>query len=215
MPKIKKRSDGYYRVWFNGKQFLGKTLAEAEAKRRTFIYEYEHGIEQLKKITLFDYVEQWLPVAKPDVTRHTYNHYAYIMEYLTDQCGNKLISAVTPSDIKKVWSKFTGKSQSYINKARYLYNDMFDSAVEDGCCRFNPCKSKTVKPVKGTKGTHRCLTNEEINLIETTPHRMQLCAMLMLKEGVRRGEALALTKDDFHDNRIWITKAIKFANKRF
>lgn len=214
MAKLKKRKDGYFRVWYKGKQFLGKTIAEAEAKRNAYQYEVEHGIEQLKKITLFDFVEQWLPVAKANVTRHTYNHYANIMEMLTDECGNKQISAVTPNDIKKVWNKFSGKSQSYINKARYLYNGMFSSAIEEGCCRINPCAAKSAKPARGSTGTHRCLTDEEIRLIETVPDRMQFAAMMMLKAGLRRGEVLALDKEHIHNDKIWITNALQFTGNR-
>ena len=214
MPKLKQRSDGYYRAWYKGKQFLGKTIAEAEAKRDEYRYECEHGIEQLKQITVFHYIEQWLPIAKANVTKHTYNHYAHIFEILIDICGDKQMSAVMPSDIKKAWSKMANVSQSYINKARYLYTDLFNSAIEEGYCRINPVKSKTAKPHKGTKGTHRCLTDEEINLIETTPHKMQTTAMFMLKAGLRRGEVLALTKDDIHDDRIYINKAVKFGNNQ-
>lgn len=214
MARLKKRNDGLYRAWYKGKQFLGKTEAEAKAKRDTYKYECEHGIQQIKPITLFDFADQWLPVAKPNVTKHTYNHYAYIIELLTDICGDKQISAVSPLDIRKAWKSMADKSQSYINKARYLYTSMFDSAVENGYCLSNPMKTVSAKPHKGTKGTHRCLTDEEIHLIETTPHRMQFAAMLMLKAGLRRGEMLALTKDDIHDDRIWVNKALQFGNNQ-
>ena len=214
MPKLKQRSDGYYRAWYKGKQFLGKTIAEAEAKRNEYKYECEHGIEQLKQITLFNYIEQWLPVAKANVTKHTYNHYAHIFEILIDICGDKQISAVMPSDIKKAWVQMSDVSQSYINKARYLYTDLFNSAIEEGYCRINPVKSKTAKPHKGTKGTHRCLTDEEIKLIETTQDKMQVVAMFMLKAGLGRGEVLALQKSDIHDDRIYITKAVQFGNNQ-
>jgi len=214
MAKLKKRSDGYYRVWYKGKQFLGKSIPEAEAKRNDYRYECEHGIESLRQSTLFGYIEKWLPVAKANVSKHTYNHYAHIFEILTDDCGDKQISAVLPSDIKRAWKQMVGKSQSYINKARYLYSSMFESAIEEGYCLANPVKTKTAQPHKGTKGTHRCLTDEEIRLIETTPHRMQFTAMLMLKAGLRRGEVLALQPEDIHDDRIWVTKAVQFANNQ-
>ena len=214
MPKLKQRKDGYFRAWYNGKQFLGKTIPEAEAKRNAYKYEVEHGIEQLKPIKLFDFIEQWMPVAKANVSKHTYNHYIHIFEILTDICGEKQISAVRPTDIKKAWIQMDGKSQSYINKARYLYSSMFDSAIEEGYCNHNPMHTKTAKAIKGTKGTHRCLTDEEIKLIETTPHRMQLTAMFMLKAGLRRGEVLALQKEDIHDDRIYISKAVQFANNQ-
>ncbi|MBP5442277.1 MAG: site-specific integrase [Treponema sp.] len=210
MAKLKKRNDGFFRAWYKGKQFLGKTEAEAKAKRDEYKYECEHGIDRVELITLFDFAEKWLPVAKANVTRNTYNFYTHLLEILTDICGEKQISAVRPSDIKLAWKEMLGKSQAYINTAHHLYTAMFNSAVEEGYCRSNPMFTNTAKPHKGTKGTHRCLTDEEINLIETTPHRMQPVAMFMLKAGLRRGEVLALQKEDIHDDRIWVTKAVKF-----
>jgi integrase len=214
MARLKQRSDGYYRAWYKGKQFLGKTQAEAEAKRNAYQYECEHGIEQQKPITVFELAEQWLPVAKAGASKNTYNQYATIMEKMTGIIGNKLVSAVTPNDIKKIWVSYVGLSQSYISKASFLYKAFFQSAIENGYCRMNPVISPSAKPHKGSKGTHRALTKEEITLIETVPHRMQPAAMFMLKAGLRRGEVLALTKKDIHNDRIYITKAVRFVNNR-
>ena len=129
MPKLKQRNDGYFRTWYKGKQFLGKTQAEAEAKRDAYKYECEHGIERIESITLFDFVARWLPVAKANVNRNTYNHYAHLMEILTDICGEKQISAVKPSDIKLAWKEMIGRSHSYIQAAHHLY--LFDLGFVD------------------------------------------------------------------------------------
>ena len=125
-----------------------------------------------------------------------------------------MVSAVTPADIKKVWTSYVGLSQSYINKASFLYKAFFQYAIDNGHCRTNPVISHSAKPHKGSKGTHRCLTETEINLIETVPHRVQPAAMFMLKAGLRRGEVLALEKEDIHDDRIWVTEAVKFVNNK-
>jgi len=214
MAKLKKRSDGYYCAWYKGKQFLGKTAAEAEAKRNQYKYECENGIEQVKPKTVIEFAEEWLPVAKANVSKNTYNQYATVMDILTSVIGDKYISAATPSDIKKVWVLFIGKSQSYINKAVFLYKAFFQAAIDNGHCRSNPIISPSSKPHKGTKGTHRCLTEEEIRLIETVPHRCRNAAMFMLKAGLRRGEVLALEKSDIYNERIHVTKAVKFVKNR-
>ena len=214
MAKLKKNTRGYYVAWYHGKQFLGKTEPEAKAKRDQYKYECEHGIEQIEPISVFDLAEKWLPVAKAGASKSTYNQYATIMDKLTDSIGEKYVFSVTPGDIKKTWMSFLGKSQSYINKASFLYKAFFQYAIENGYCRTNPVISHSAKPHKGTKGTHRCLTETEIKLIETVPHRVQAAAMFMLKAGLRRGEMLALCKDDIHDERIWVTKAIRFVNNR-
>ena len=214
MAKLKQRSDGYFCAWYKGKQFLGKTEPEARRKRDLYKMECEYGIEHHDSISVFDLAAQWLPDAKAGTSKTTYNQYATIMEKMTDVIGDKLVASVTPADIKKVWVSFVGKSQSYINKAMFLYKAFFQYAMENRYCSFNPVLSSSAKPHRGSKGTHRPLTKAEIQLIETVPHRVQAAAMFMLKAGLRRGEVLALRKSDIHDNRIWVTKAVRFVNNR-
>lgn len=214
MAKAKPQSNGLYRYWYNGKQFWGKTDPEAKQKRDDYKYEIEHGIDRPEIITVFDLVETWLPVAKASVAKGTFNQYTSIMEKMTDTIGEKYVSAVSPADIKKVWVLFVGKSQSYISKAKFLYKSFFQYAIDNRFCRTNPMVAESAKPHRGSKGTHRCLTDAEINLIETVPHRVQAAAMFMLKAGLRRGEVLALQKKHIHDDRIWITDAVKFVRNR-
>lgn len=214
MAKLHKRSDGYYCAWYKGKQFLGKSDKEAKAKRDNYKYECEHGIEKPDPISVFDLAEKWLPVAKANVAKGTYNQYASIMEKLTDTIGDTYVHSVTPADIKKTWVSFVGLSKSYIDKAKFLYKSFFQYAIDNRYCLTNPMLTESAKPHRGTKGTHRCLTETEINLIETVPHRVQAGAMFMLKAGLRRGEVLALDKKDIHDNRIFVMRAVKFENNR-
>ena len=214
MPKLKQRSDGYYCAWYRGKQFLGKTESEAKRKRDDYRYECEHGIEKPNPTTVFDLAEQWLPIAKANVAKNTYNQYASIMEKMTEVVGNKFVSAVSPADIKKVWAGYVGKSKSYIDKAKFLYKSFFQYAIDNKHCISNPMLAESAKPHKGRKGTHRCLTETEIKLIETVPHRVQIGAMFMLKAGLRRGEVLALEKKHIHDDRIYVLKAVSFVDNR-
>lgn len=213
MAKLKKRADGYYVAWYRGKQFLGKTEPEAKQKRDNYKYECEHGIEKPEQITVVDLAETWLST-KAGIEKRTYNQYVTVMEKMTDIIGEKYVSAVTPSDIKRVWKQYDGLSQSYINKAKFLYKGFFQYAIDNRYCISNPVLSDSAKPHKGAKGTHRCLTKTEINLIETVPHRVQAAAMFMLKAGLRRGEVLALRKKDIHDDRIYVYNAVKFVNNR-
>ena len=214
MAKLKKNDRGYFTAWYKGKQFSAKTEAEAKAKRDQYKYECEHGIEQQKPITVIDLAEQWLPVAKAGVGKGTYNQYVTVMEKMTETIGNKFVSAVTPGDIKKVWVSYVGLSQSYIDKGKSLYGSFFRYAIENGYCRINPLDTNSSKPHKGKKGTHRALTPREIELVETIPHRVQAAAMFMMKAGLRRGEVLALQSKHIHDDRIWVTEAVKFVNNR-
>lgn len=216
MPKAKKNqaTGKYFRFWYNGKQFYDTNREIAKKKRDDYKYECEHGIEKPDPISVFDLAENWLPVAKASVGKGTYNQYVSIMERMTDIVGEKYVAAVSPADIKKIWASYAGLSQSYIDKAKFLYKSFFQYAIDNRYCIVNPMLAESAKPHKGTKGTHRCLTETEVRLIETVPHRVQIGAMFMLKAGLRRGEVLALQKSDIHDDRIFVTKAISFVNNR-
>lgn len=209
-----KRKDGYFRYWYKGKQFLGKTDQEAREKRDAYKYQCEHGIEQPMPETVYTFCCRWLETSKANVSDKTYNDYARIMTRLTDVVGDKLLSAVTPLDIKQVWKGYVGLSQSMIQKAEFLYSSMFKSAIENGYCQHNPVEAPSAKPHKGTKGSHRMLTSEEQELILTVPHRCQHGAMFMLMAGMRRGEVLALRKKDIHDGRIYINKAVRYVSNQ-
>ena len=203
MGKLKQRKDGYYVAWYHGKQFVGKTDQEAEKKRNDYRYECEHGIEKPEPISVVDLVDTWMS-AKAGIDKRTYNQYVTIMEKMTGEIGNKYVSAVTPSDITKIWKLYDGLSQSYISKAKFLYKGFFQYAIDNKYCSVNPMLAESAKPHTGTRGTHRCLTETEQMLVETVPHRVQAAAMFMMKAGLRRGEILALQKKDIHDNRIWV-----------
>lgn len=213
MAKLTKQGE-YFRAWYKGKKFNGKTAEEAKAKRDAYKYECEHGIEKPEAISVIDLVEAWLPVAKVGIDRRTYNQYVTIMEKMTELIGDKYVSAVTPGDIKKVWAEYNGLSQSYIDKAKFLYKSFFQYAIDNRYCLTNPMLAESAKPHKGTKGSHRCLTKTEVELIETVPHRVQAAAMFMLKSGLRRSEVLALQKKDIHDDRIYVQRAVKFIKNR-
>ena len=214
MAKNTRLPNGLYRYWYKGKQFYGKTDAEAKKKRDDFKYECEHGIEQQTPVPVFELVEKWLPVAKAGVLQNTYNQYATIMEKLTAVIGDKLVQSVSPADIQKVWASMVGLSQSYISKASFMYKSFFQYAIENGYCRTNPVLAPSAKPIKGSRGTHRALEPWEIHLIETVPHRCQAAAMFMLKAGLRRGEVVALRKSDIRNDRIFVRNAVKFVNNR-
>lgn len=198
MPReknYKQRSDGRYKASYQGHSFYGKTSDEAKKKRDEFKRLVEEGM-QTKQVRVQDYAAEWLPIAKVGITAHTYNGYAKLLDYLNMEIGMKYLDDVKPSDIKRVYSvHFANFSGYHIRHAKNLYTLMFDSAMEDGYIRTNPCRSRTAKPHKGKDGSHREITDEERYLIETTDHPLRPLVMTMLYAGLRNSEALALDID--------------------
>lgn len=208
--KPKRGKDGRYRLYYHGKQFVGTDLDEVRARRDDYIKHTKVGLSA-ENTTVKDYSFQWLPDNKAHVADKTYNSYAHMIEIMCSEIGKKRIEAVTPSDIKHIFSThFSGMSESHIRHAKNLYQSIFDSAVEDRLCLSNPCRTKTATPAKGTSGTHRSITKEERSLIESvTAADLYPLVMTMLYAGLRNSEALALNVDtdvDFIKKEIHVKK---------
>lgn len=218
MPRqtLKQRSDGRYRCKYKGRDFYGATQSEALAARDEYRRMEEQGLKAAAKgMTVGEYAARWLPIHKVGIRAKTYNGYQSLLQKLCDHIGDRPLVSVTASDIKAVFSDFIGQSDSHISHAKNLYKSMFDTAVEDGYTRSNPCRSPKAQPHKGTSGTHRPITQEERYLILTTPHRMQPAAMAMLYAGLRRGEARGVIIDrdvDFTSKRLTISETVHVEN---
>lgn len=174
---------------------MGATQEEAIAAREEYKLSLLRPKTVFASVPLGTYALPWLKRSKAGVTSHTYNEAAVLLEKLLSELGDKPIGEIIPSDIKAVYSaKFDGLSDSYIRTAAILYRSLFDSAVADGLCRYNPARDKTAKPHKGTYTGHRAITQQERHWIDTLclDHRCRPAVMAMLYEGLRPPEAKAL-----------------------
>lgn len=221
MPRqtLKQRPDGRYACKFQNKWFYGYTQGEALAAREAYKRMLESGlVGASENVSVQNYARNWLPVHKANVSSKTYNDCAKALNVLCEFVGDYRLKDVRPTDIKTIYSThYAGMSDSHIRHAKNLFVALFDSAVEDGLCRINPCRSSKAQPHKGTVGTHRAITDEERQLILTTPHRMQPAAMAMLYAGLRRGEALALSIDrdvDFKAMTLTVRQGVHFESNQ-
>ena len=216
--QLAERKDGRYKATYHGIQFMGRSSEEALAKRNAYIEKELRG-ELLNRdgITVFSYAFEWLPVHKASVAKNTYNAYVNYMNRLVDKIGTKPMKDVTPSDIKSVYNEYLGKSDSSVRKARMLYVDLWDCAIEDGIVKSNPCRSKAAKPHRGVSGTHRALSMAEDDAILNCPSEFRNGALLMRYAGLRRGEVMAFDIDrdvDFDAGMIIVTRAVHFEGNK-
>ena len=220
MPRQKKqilkaRKDGRYCCKYHGIQFMGASSDEALALRDEYKRREAAGaLIRRAGLTLGEYAAEWLPVHKASVKQTTYNGYVSILERIVAQFASVQLRDLDSDDIAALYAKLAGKSASYIHKARILLTAILDSATDAGYMPKNPARAQSVKPPKGTKGTHRAITDEEKRLILSTPHRMQLAALIMLFCGLRRGEVLALEASDISGDMLTVSRAVYFVGNR-
>lgn len=216
MPRqhLKRRKDGRYACRYKDKWFMGDTEAEVLEARETYKFQLKQGMSKdADHMTVREYAGKWLPVHKHHVGEKTYNDYAKQLNALIDVVGDMHLQDVKPTDVKAVWQQYDGYSASTIKRSRMLYVSLFDTAIEEGYCRINPCRSKHAQPAKGYAGSHRAITDDERELIHQTDHPFRLAAMVMLYAGLRRGEALALDIDhdvNFDSHVIHVRRAVRY-----
>lgn len=209
---LKRRKDGRFVCFYHDKPFYGYSEDEALANREEYKRQEAAGEYSRESPTVQQYADKWLPLHKSGVSQKCYNDYKKQLDALTDVVGECYLREVTVDDAAAVWQHYQGYSSSTIHRAKMLYVALFDSAVENDLAKKNPFRGRFAQPPKAPSGSHRALTDEEISLIRTTPHRMQLAALIMLYCGLRRGEVLALTADDIdlQANTITVNKAVRF-----
>ena len=204
---LKKRKDGRYRCKYKDQQFYGNSPEEADALRQQYIDDLKKGFKRKK---VHEYALPWLKRTYPAVVDSTYTGLAIHLQHLIDEIGEMQVSEVVPSNIKEVYAKhYKNLSNSYIRSAKQLYCSLFDSAMADGLCRFNPAREKAAKPHSGKKPKERILSKQERTWIETlcTDHRAWPAVMAMLYAGIRPQEMKAIDIDrdvDFKNDTITV-----------
>lgn len=205
-PSKKRRPDGRFRVYKDGKYFYS-TISYADALKQANAYhrELQAGLRaNARNITVRQYASKWLPLHKAHVSDKTYSDYASQLNKLVDELGDYIMQDVTPDMAKGVFvhqlppknkAHSDGYSGSTIKRARMLYVKFFATAVENGICLHNPFDTDSAQPIYGYDGTHRAITDEEMQLILETRHWFQPAVLVMLYAGLRRGEAIAVDLD--------------------
>ena len=214
-PHLKKRSDGRYRCRYKGIEFYS-TISAEDALAQRDEYKRNENAGLIRQASVSDYALPWLKRAFPEVADTTYTGLAIHLQHLIDEIGNKRISSVLPSDIKGVYSKqYRGCSNSYLKAARQLFSSLFDAAVADGLCRYNPARDKTAKPHKGSIGKHRPITAQEREWIETYchDHRAYPAVITMLYAGIRPQEAKAMHIESAYDEKAGVLHITETAHR--
>lgn len=146
--------------------------------------------------TLRSWSEYWLEATKSNTVKTTtYKNYASLVKRLNDALGARTVSGITPMELQWTLNTVGGMSTSQIRKYRNTIKAIFDTAERNGLTARSP--AAYLDCPKGTKGTHRALTEEEriVCTRVAVGHRFGLCAMLMLYAGLRRGEAVYFNVD--------------------
>lgn len=229
MPKTKykRRSDGRYRKQIQVgytkdgkpkyKYIYADTVRELENKVITYKQNLNNGfIPSDENMTLFQWAVKWLEIYKSGQSYNTYNLYKHMVY---KHIGKSCIANIPINKIKRI------DLQAFINekskeglkeipvRLKSTLSQMFDCGVQDNVCMRNVAKGLNV-PVKEEK-EKRVLSPEEEKAIQNVDFTLKekIFVYLCRYIGLRRGEALALCKNDIDlnkhiivINKTWILK---------
>ena len=170
MPRIKltQRADGFYRCKYHGKEFYGKTQAEALKMRDEYADAEKAGYNHSWDETVFlDYAAEWLNVYRSDCCTSQKKIYLGMVKYAADVLKRKYIRDITSTDLQALCNTLSMYSPSYVSKFMIIMRGIFRSAVADGALIRNPMETVKRPKTKPAEG-HRTLEPWERNLIRRT-----------------------------------------------
>ena len=203
----------------------GHTQKERGRCLREFRNELESGVDRGKRFTTFaEYAADWLKQreADPQIAPRTVARDRGRVANINITFGNYRIAAITRQDVKNFQAAImtadeNGKAPTASGKPlsgttargiRTTLHQILEEAVEDKIISENPCSK--VKAPKVDTAERKHLSKERIAefralLDASTPRPSLVGFRLCLFAGLRRGEACAVTWNDFNEEEGTIT----------
>ena len=224
--KYTKRADGRYATSVivgtspDGKKIkktlYAKSIKELDVKVAECKIEVGKGTDFTKQSLLFkDYREMWWKGKQISINSiGTRKMYENVFTYLTplDYLSLKEISS---DDIQAIINDKKEHQRTCV-KIKVVLNQIFDKAIADRIIYYNPIDAVFFPIYKAKE--RRPLTNDENFLTELDifSDRERAFIMLLKYTGIRRGEALALTKSDFNlsEATLCVSKALEYDNNK-
>lgn len=220
---MKKRADGRYKrsilIGYTDegrekrKYVYGTSKKEVEQKIAEIRMQLERGVYiEDKNLTVGEWADKWLDTYKTGVQYNTFEMYAHIINlYIKPEVGNLPLTKLKTHHIQNIINKYAAKGLTRtLQQIKLTMNQIIKQAINNDLLYKNVAENVTLPQIDSH--SKRSLTNEEKKLLEKADFTMKEKAFvsLLLYSGLRRGEALALTRNDidFEKNVIRVNKTI-------
>ena len=202
MLTMKKRPDGLYQKSIrlpSGKRKVFYARTQSELNRKILAYQYETELGR----TFREVAEAWKEEHDSLVRYQTMRTSRAPYNRAVERFGDERVKGITPEDCVRYMRavEATGLSKRTVQLYRDTLSQIFDFAIATGSeILSNPCAAVRLSP--GLRKTTRSLPpREDIQRIidHRNDDRFSFLPFLLLYTGLRVGEALALTREDFTD----------------
>ena len=195
-----------------------KSSADLEKK----VLEFKRALEEqgttMSNVTFGEYAKRWLDVAKSTKELNTQKMYKYTLSYFRDIYDRQLTS-INHSDLQSIINQYSDKPRT-CKTIKLTFGQIIKSAVRDHLLPRTAIDDiltdislpKYQKPLKKPLNE---LEKEALQKAELDERKRAFISILYYC-GLRRGEALALTPEDFNweNNTVRISKAIVFDSNK-
>lgn len=189
------------------------TQKELTAKLRQRIDAYQGAnLTEQSKMTLGEWLDQWLADVAGTVRPNTLNRYqSTARNHIKPRLGNKAISQITPNDIQRFekWlsqegniNTGTGLSSGTIRGIHNMLHEVMAAAEMAHLILHNPTEG--FDPPKVTTKSKQILTEEQLNSFMDAIQNDEIWHDLFYTEittGLRRGELCGLKWEDFDEEK--------------
>ena len=195
--KYHRRADGLLETTRTDKRtgkrvhFYGHTDREIDDQIMEYATRQERG-------RLFrEVADEWSDLHFPTLAQNTLKGYKPAYKRAVDHFGDEPIRSIRPQDVKAFITDFArgGRAKKTVTNQLLILGLICSYAVESGDIEFSPCDHVAV-PKNLPKG-HRDAASPDDEAKVKASADIWLFPYLLLYTGLRKGEALALTREDF------------------
>ena len=191
-----------------------ETVKELEIRMNRFIDQMRsHDIRDFKRLTLGNYLNQWLDSRKNSIEQSTYDgYYRYINNHIVKKIGNTILSKLKPIDIA---SFYDYELNTYANKTVTQIHRILRKALEDAYknkLTFDNLGELIEAPKTGKKFEPTIMSTNDFNTLYKNVSGTidEIAIVLAGGLGMRRGEVFGLRwiDVDFKHNTIHICRSL-------
>ena len=194
----------------NRKSLYGKTQKEVRQKLDALKQQLSQGTFSSSKLTVADYLEQWIKEKARQVKPRTEELYRHcINAHIVPRIGNKQLSKLTPLDVQRMVGSVADEvGVSSANKSRTVLYSAMRQALRWQLVIHNPVEA--VDTLKEKKRDMLLWTPQEaVRFLEAArAHRLYALFYLAMTTGMRRGELLGLMWSDLKGDMLNVRRSL-------
>lgn len=205
------KADGRYQTKYKDASGKWHTISDKDPER---LFKRVEEAKKPKPTTFKQAAEAWEREFRASCNPRTWNNYRPHYNEIVEIHGDRAVKDIQGIDIIQDLQRAKARcySRTIVNTRRVIYNSILNYSVAQGWIPFNVAVG--IKLPKGLPSSKRSAPNDEMinTIIQNWSVPFGMFAFLCLCTGLRKGEALALTKSDIKDGEITVSKSLTFAD---